>query len=199
MRLALIIISYILFSTLAVAAGDPVKGKSKIVLCMGCHGIDGNSSATNFPNLASQGEAYLIKQIEDFKSGARKEEHMTSMAETIMPENINDIAAYFSSQKRKSNSTEAKGGTLGERIYKVGIKSKGVDACADCHGDKGLGNAIAKYPLLAGQHAKYITTTLRLFRSGKRNNDPYNIMQDIAAQLSDEEITLLSSYIAGLN
>jgi len=199
MRIILMVFTFTLFSTMAVASGDPVKGKNKIILCMGCHGTDGNSSTSTFPNLAGQGETYLVKQIEDFKSGARKEEHMTSMAETIDVADIADIAAYFSSQKRNKSKVAKSADGLGERIYITGIKSKGVDACASCHGDKGLGNAIAKYPLLAGQQGEYIEMTLKRFRNGERSNDPYNIMRDIAAKLTDEEISLLSTYIAWLD
>jgi len=123
---------------------------------------------------------------------------MTSIAETIDVADINDIAAYFSSQKRKAGSHENVGASAGRRLYMQGIKRKGVDACADCHGDNGMGNIFAQYPLIAGQHSDYIVTTLKRFRSGKRNNDLSNIMQDIAEKLSDEEITLLASYIMNL-
>ena len=59
------------------ASGDPLAGKSVSIICIGWHGSDGNSTNPLHPKLAGQGESYLIKQLVDFKSGARKEEHMT--------------------------------------------------------------------------------------------------------------------------
>lgn len=199
MRHILMAILFVLLSPLVFADGDPVKGKSKILLCVGCHGFDGNSTSTQYPKLASQGKPYLTKQILDFKSGARKDEHMTSMVESIIEADIPDVVAYFSSQKRNTNSITKYDNVVGERIFLMGIKDKNIDACASCHGEKGLGNVFAKYPLLAGQNGEYLISTLKAFRDGKRSNDPYNIMRDIAVKLSDKEIQLLASYLAALN
>ena len=59
------------------AAGDPAAGQAKAVVCGACHGVDGNSALANFPKLAGQGERYLLKQMQDIKSGARPVVEMT--------------------------------------------------------------------------------------------------------------------------
>lgn len=197
----LTIIFLLLFANInfAIAAGDPLRGKSSAIICMGCHGVDGNNNNSLYPVLAGQGEAYLIKQLTDFKSGARKEEHMSSMVEAISQSDIPHIAAYFSAQKRKvinSNKNQSKAGKL---IYSKGLTAKNITACADCHGEKALGNAILKFPALAGQHTGYISKMLKEFRAGTRHNDRDNIMRNIAVELSDNDIKALAAYIANLN
>ncbi|WP_172597734.1 c-type cytochrome [Sulfuriflexus mobilis] len=199
MRFIILSLLLLVISDIAVAGGDPVAGKDKVILCIGCHGIDGNSSSSLFPKLAGQVESYLAKQINDFKTGARNEEHMTSMVETIDVSDIPDIAAYFSSQKRKRVGVVNNGTYPGKRLYHTGIKNRGVAACASCHGITALGNPTVKYPALAGQHREYINKALKDFRSGERSNDPQSLMRNIAAKLSDRGIEMLSHYIETLH
>ena len=82
-----------------IGTGDPIAGKEKSALCQGCHGEDGNSATPDFPKLAGQYAVYIQKQINDFKSGTRKDPVMTDMAATITdPKDLLDISAYFASQ-----------------------------------------------------------------------------------------------------
>lgn len=183
----------------AMAAGDPVAGKAKAVTCIGCHGADGNSSNPDWPSLAGQGEAYLAKQIMEFKSGDRKDPTMSAMVAGVKDEDITDISAFFASQKAKGGAADKAMVEMGREIYRAGIKDAGIAACASCHGPAGAGNPAARFPALAGQHAKYTAKALKDFRSGTRSNDPQKMMRDVAARLSDMEIEAVSSYIAGLN
>lgn len=199
MRLISYSLLLVMFSNFAVAGGDPATGKSLSIICIGCHGLDGNSSNPAYPKLAGQMENYLIKQLNDFKTGARKEEHMTSMVEAIAVEDIPHIAAYFSSQKRTYSIDAKTINTQGKEIFHAGIKTKNIPACASCHGPKGMGDPIAKVPSLAGQHAEYITKSLKDFRSSERNNDLKMTMRHIASRISDKEIDALSSFITRLH
>lgn len=180
-------------------AGDPVAGKAKAVTCIGCHGVDGNSSNPDWPSLAGQGDAYLAKQIADFKSGDRKDGTMNALAAGVKDEDIANVAAFFASQKPKGGTADKDQIELGMQIYRAGIKDAGIAACASCHGPAGAGNPAAKFPAVAGQHAKYTAKTLKDFRSGARANDPQKMMRDVAARLSDKEIDAVASYMAGLN
>ena len=83
------------------AGGDPEAGKAKAVVCTACHGIDGNSVNPLWPKLAGQHEAYLAKQIRAFKSGERTDPTMAPMINLIKEEDIDDIAAFYASQKQK--------------------------------------------------------------------------------------------------
>ena len=190
---------FITSSSVAVATGDPVAGQSTAIICIGCHGADGNGSNGIYPKLAGQGEAYLIKQLTDFKSGARKEQHMTSMVEAIEMSDIPNLAAYFSHQKRKGEVTDKTKAELGKKIYLGGIADKGVAACAGCHGPDGAGNPAAKFPRLSSQYSTYVSKMLMDFRSGTRSNDPQKMMRNVVSKMSDKEIESVAAYVAGLN
>ena len=84
-----------------VHAGDPAAGKAKAVVCSACHGIDGNSTNPLWPNLAGQHEAYLVKQIKAFRDGERKDPLMAPMVAGLTDADIDNLAAYYASQKQK--------------------------------------------------------------------------------------------------
>ena len=198
MKTLSIVLILLTASGLVMAGGDPAAGKSTAIICMGCHGSDGNSTNPGYPKLAGQGEAYLRKQLQDFKSGARKEEHMNSMVEAISNKDIPNLAVWFTGQQRSPGIANATKTRKGQQIYHQGIAKKNISACADCHGEKGEGNAIIKFPSLAGQHVDYIAKMLHDFRSGKRNNDPGAMMRNVAEKLTDREIESVANYIAKL-
>lgn len=180
-------------------AGDAEAGKGKTAVCAGCHGADGNSAVGSFPKLAGQGEGYLIKQMNDVKSGARVIVEMTGLLDNLSEEDFADIAAFYASQKSSIGQAKADLVEEGSKIYRSGIPAKSVAACTSCHGPAGAGMSLAKFPALAGQHAEYTALQLKHFRTGKRANDgDSRIMRSIAARLSDREIEAVSSYISGL-
>lgn len=83
------------------AAGDAAAGKAKSAVCAACHGADGNSTNPLWPNLAGQHAPYLVKQLKDFKSGARKDPVMAPMAAPLSEQDMENLSAYFESQKQK--------------------------------------------------------------------------------------------------
>lgn len=91
-----------LFATANVMAGDAAAGKAKSAMCVACHGVDGNSIAPTFPNLAGQHAAYLAKAIKDYRDGRRNDPSMTPMVKGLEDKDIANLAAYFSSQKPKA-------------------------------------------------------------------------------------------------
>jgi cytochrome c553 len=78
------------------AAGDVKAGREKALMCQACHGTDGLSKVPDAPNIAAQTEAYLTAQLQAFKSGARKNDSMSVVAQTLSDKDIDDLAAYFS-------------------------------------------------------------------------------------------------------
>ena len=83
------------------AGGDAAAGKQKAVICAACHGVDGNSVNPIWPKLAGQHEVYLAKQIRAFRSGERKDPTMAPMVSLLKEEDIDDVAAFYASQKQK--------------------------------------------------------------------------------------------------
>ncbi|RMD71605.1 MAG: cytochrome c4 [Gammaproteobacteria bacterium] len=181
------------------AAGDPEAGKGKAAACAGCHGADGNSPSPQFPKLAGQHASYLLKQLKDYKSGARKDPTMSGMAAPLSEKDMEDLAAYFASQTPKPAAAEEKYVALGERIYRGGIRERKVPACMACHGPDGLGNPAAAFPRLSGQHAAYTAKQLRAFKAETRANDPNGMMRDSAFFMKDGEIEAVAGYIQGLH
>ena len=78
------------------AAGDVKSGRGKALACQACHGIDGMSKVPEAPNIAGQPEPYLAAQLHAFKSGARRNEAMSVVAQTLSDKDVDDLAAYFS-------------------------------------------------------------------------------------------------------
>ena len=199
MKRFLITVAMLALAGNVVAGGDPVAGKKKAALCIGCHGVDGNSSNPDWPSLAGQGEAYLAKQITDFKTGARKDGTMNAMVGGLNAADIANVSAFFASNKAKGGTASKESLEVGEKIYRAGIASRGIAACASCHGPSGAGNPAAKFPALSGQHAKYTMKALKDFSLGTRSNDPGSMMRVVAGKMKDSEMKAVAEYISGLH
>lgn len=187
-----------LVSNWAGATGNAKAGAGKAAVCRACHGSDGNSPNPQWPNLAGQGAPYIVKQLQDFKAGRRTNPIMSPQAAKLSEQDMEDLAAYFSSQKEKTGSADPKLVKAGERLYRGGDAATGVPACMACHGPAGAGNPAARYPALHGQHADYVMSQLEAFKDGSRTNDPGKMMREIAAHLTKEQMRAVASYINGL-
>jgi len=181
------------------AAGNAAEGQAKTAVCAACHSTDGNSVVGNFPKLAGQGEKYLLKQLNDIKSGARVVPEMTGMLTNLSDQDLADIAAYFASKKMQLGQAAEDQIELGQKIWRAGVADKGVAACTACHGPNGAGIDSAAYPKLGGQHAQYVEISLQKFAKGDRANDPGSMMRDIAAKMSEAEMKAVSQYVQGLH
>ena len=176
---------------------DLVKGEASFAaVCASCHGVDGNSGTPANPKLAQQHPEYLVKQLQEFKSGKRKNAIMQGFAATLSDDDMKNIAYWATSKKAKVGFAKDKElVTLGERIYRGGVQDRQIAACAGCHSPTGAGIP-SQYPRLAGQHAEYVSTQLTSFRDGTRKNNL--VMNQVAAKLNDREIRALADYVAGL-
>jgi cbb3-type cytochrome c oxidase subunit III len=180
-----------------VAKPDLVKGEAAFTaVCAACHGADGNSGTPVNPKLAQQHPVYLVKQLQEFKSGKRNNAIMKGFASALSDEDMKNIAYWVSSKKAKPGFSKDKElVALGERIYRGGIADRQIAACAGCHSPNGAGIP-AQYPRLSGQHADYTEAQLKTFRDGVRMNSLP--MAQVAAKLNDREIKAVADYIAGL-
>ncbi|MBU3737338.1 MAG: c-type cytochrome [Rhodoferax sp.] len=180
-----------------VAKPDLAKGEASFAaVCAACHAADGNSGVPANPKLAQQHPEYLIKQLQEFKSGKRANAVMSGFAATLSDADMRNIAYWLAGKSAKPGFAKDKElVSLGERIYRGGIADRQVAACAGCHSPNGAGIP-AQYPRLGGQHADYTTAQLTAFRDGVRKNSVQ--MTQVAAKLNDREIRAVSDYIAGL-
>ena len=182
-----------------VTKGDPKKAEMIVnQVCAGCHAVDGNSAAPANPKLAGLNYEYLNKQLLNFKSGERKSAIMSGMVANLTPDDMKNLAAYFSSQQPKDAKAKDQALALvGQKVYRGGVQGSGVPACASCHGAQGKGIP-AQFPRLAGQHTDYIYAELNKFRTGERANDGAKMMRTIAAKMTDSDMKAVATYIQGL-
>ena len=194
-------ISSLMMSSAIVAEEKPVLNTDAVeqtatTVCAACHGADGNSAIALNPKLAGQHPEYLYKQLGDFKGSKRANAVMGGMAANLSPEEMQGLAAYYASQAPKLAKAKANGvGSLGEKIYRGGIASTKVPACAACHGANGEGLP-KRFPRLSGQHTDYTVQQLKIFRTGERANAP--MMQVIATKMTEAEMQAVADYIQGL-
>ena len=189
----------------APAAADPAKGSTLysngdpsrgILACVACHGAAGNSTITQNPKLAGQHEAYIQKQLHNFKGPDRNNAVMTGIAKALGEDDVRNIAAFLEQQKPAPGAARNKNTVdLGKKIYRAGIAEKHVPACAGCHGPNGAGIP-AQYARIAGQHQDYTIAQLTNFRTGTRANSAQ--MTAVGKRMSDEEMQAVADYIAGL-
>ena len=179
------------------AKPDLAKGEASFgAVCAACHAADGNSTTPVNPKLAQQHPEYLVKQLQEFKSGKRANAVMSGMVAALSDEDMRNIAYWLASKQAKPGFAKDKDTVaLGERIYRGGIADRQVAACAGCHSPNGAGIP-AQYPRLSGQHADYTAAQLTAFRDGARKNSAQ--MSGVAAKMNDREIKAVADYIAGL-
>jgi cytochrome c553 len=90
-----------LASVAAQAQGDAKAGEAKAAVCVACHGMQGNSTNPDWPNLAGQHAPYLVKQLQAFKAGTRKDPLMSGQAMMLSEEDMQNLSAYFAAQTPK--------------------------------------------------------------------------------------------------
>lgn len=183
--------------------GNPaVAGTTMAVqVCSNCHGMTGNSASPNFPNLAGQTEAYVVVQLNGFRSHGRHDpagyEYMWGLSRSLTDEQIKGLAAYYAAQTPQIQKVEGDPARFesGKSIFAKGVADRAVPACASCHGPEGKGNAA--FPRLAGQHADYLMKQLRVFQ--RTNERPEGaVMKTVAHELSAQNIRDVADYLQAL-
>jgi cytochrome c553 len=172
------------FIALPASAADAAAGEQKAAACAGCHGPKGVSNNVQWPNLAAQQSAYLVNQLKAFKDGSRANPMMQSLVASLTDDDINNLAAYFSSQQAAKASGDP-------ALAKAGEPKAAM--CQGCHGAGAKGNG--QFPRLAGQHPEYIAQQLKAFKDGSRKSGP---MQAIAANLAEDDFKALAAYFGSL-
>jgi len=205
-KICLLVCLFLGVSVSVTAQGNAENGKAKSITCAACHGADGNSAIAMNPKLAGQHANYLVKQLTEFKLASqtggkegRNNAVMNGMSAALSKQDMLDLAAYFSSQEGTPGETSEDVVEQGTKLYVGGDLERGITACIACHGPKGNGTSLSGFPDISGQHADYIASQLRAFRSGERANSLNGMMADIAKRMTDKDIEVISSYVAGLH
>ncbi|MEQ1518339.1 MAG: c-type cytochrome [Usitatibacteraceae bacterium] len=174
------------------ARGQQIAG----AVCVACHGLDGMSAIPANPNIAGMPAQYIVKQLELFKAGTRKNPIMQGMVANLSADDMKGLGAYYFAQRAKQNAVARDKGLAesGQKIFRAGIASQKVPACAGCHGGAGAGIP-AIYPRVAGQWPEYTLQALKQFASGERKNVQ---MQAVASRMREQDMQAVSEYMAGM-
>jgi cytochrome c553 len=183
------------FANVSAVAADAGAGKMKAEGCVGCHGENGVSEIESTPSLAGQPDAFIQWQLVFFRSGARKNEVMSPIAEQLSNDDIRDLGAYFASLK-PSDHSQNNGLDDQPQLTEAGKKAAAAGRCISCHGDDFAGSkATAR---IAGQREEYIAKALHDYKSGLRSGSGVAAMAEVAYPLSEQEISALAHYLARL-
>jgi cytochrome c553 len=170
-----------------------------VAACASCHGAKGEgNAASNFPRIAGQSPSYLARQLTSFGNGSRDNPIMKAIVQKLTPQQINAVSAYYATLQAPSTRAAAPPAAQqkrGQTLATIGDNAISVQACANCHGPGGSGEA-PTYPYLAGQHAAYLKASLDTWKNGARNNDPSQQMPQIAKRLSDSDVAAVAAYFA---
>ena len=170
-----------------------------IHVCAACHGEGGRSATPAIPSLAGQMPQYLIAQLKDFRSQNRAEAgtraYMWGISALLDDGAISGLADYYAAQAPAPGRPGRMGpAKMGRQIFTNGAPSRGVRACASCHGENAEG--AAGFPRLAGQRADYLYAQLKVFSSKLR---PHGIiMQNEVKAMTPAEMRAVAEYLQSL-
>ncbi|MBL8921376.1 MAG: c-type cytochrome [Myxococcaceae bacterium] len=173
--------------------GDAKRGEEAYEVCSACHLPSGAGRPDGtFPQLAGQHSTVLIKQIADIRAGLRDNPIMYPFAATLTdPQELADVSAYIETLKIPHDNGKGAGTDLetGKKLY--------VRDCQSCHMANGEGERAKFYPVLAGQHYKYMLRQATEIRDGKRRNANPDMVKVIKTY-SDKEIDAIVDYMSRL-
>jgi cytochrome c553 len=175
------------------AAADPAAGKQAAESCAACHGEDGISSLPGVPSLAGQPDGFIQWQLVYYRSGRRRHEAMTPIAEALSDAEIRSIGAYFAALPPPPPPSEP---DPQPELTEAGARIARQHRCGACHKEDFTGQqATAR---LAGQREDALLKALRDFKSGARTGAGVAAMPDAVAPLTDADLVALAHYLARL-
>jgi cytochrome c553 len=164
--------------------------EEKARLCAGCHGENGIPQQKNTPVIWGQYQGYLYLELRDYKSGARKNDIMTPLAQTLERDDMMALALYFS-QKRWPDLRQQ---SAPADVAAHATRTNASVGCTGCH--QGAYQGEGTQPRLAGQSRQYMQQTMLDFRTRARGNNPG--MTDLMLAISEDDISALAQYMSGL-
>jgi cytochrome c553 len=192
--------------------GQPAAAQGQLVVvgggpggagaaCFNCHGLKGQGDAgSGSPRLAGLHVSYFAKQMRDYASGARPNVAMSPIAQQLSEADYHSLALYYAGLSAEPTipTSGADQAILqaGEALYARGAPERGIQACAACHGPT-AGGFNPVFPSVV-QPASYTAEQLRLWRDGRRRNDPHDLMGAASRRLTDDDIRAVSAYLGGL-
>jgi cytochrome c553 len=172
----------------AVAWAQSIEEKAQI--CGACHGENGVPQQTTMPVIWGQYQGYLYLQLRDYKSGTRKNDIMSPLAQTLERDDMMALALYFSQKPWPDLQQPPAPSDVAKRAVAANVSV----GCTGCH--LGEYQGAGTQPRLAGQTREYLHQSMMDFRTRARGNNPG--MTDLMLATSVEDLEALAQYTAGL-
>lgn len=169
--------------------------------CVVCHGKEGR--ATNegyFPRIAGKPAGYIYNQLQNFKTGRRRNEAMSHLVQHLSDDYLRDIAKYFSELDLPYPPAQAHGlsaeqqGTAEKLVFK-GAPEREIPACVSCHGQQ-MAGMLPAMPGLLTLPADYLLGQLGAWRTGQRKAKAPDCMAQVANRLTPEEIGAVARWLS---
>jgi cytochrome c553 len=189
-RIVTITLAAVLGMIVPAGGGQAQTIAEKAQVCAACHGEAGIPMQKTFPVIWGQYQGYLYLQLRDYKSGARKNDVMSPLAQTLERDDMMALALYFS-QKRWPDLQQP--GAPAD-VAKRALQANTSIGCTGCHQSEYQGEGTQ--PRLAGQSREYLQQTMLDFRNRTRGNNPG--MTDLMLATAPDDIDALAQYTAGL-
>ena len=159
--------------------------------CFTCHGLGGVGDGAAIPRLAGLDAGYLQKQMEDYAADIRHDATMTPIAAKLDQRQRRAVATFYA---QMAPPVVAGPASSAPPVWLRGDPSRGVQACAACHGPTGLGVGSGN-PALTGQPAAYTIEQIRRWKKAERRNDPRGVMTMAVAGLTDAETVAIGRWL----
>ena len=185
----------------AVNAAPPDTIAQRVIACAACHGSEGR--ATNegyYPRIAGKPVAYLFNQLLNFRDGRRRNAAMTYLVAHQTDAYLGEIAAHFAAQHLpypapRAGNASAADLERGRRLAQDGDRTRGLPACAACHGALLMG-VMPAMPGLLGLPRDYLSAQIGAWKGGMRRAATPDCMAQVARALQPEDVSAVSAWLA---
>jgi cytochrome c553 len=177
--------------------GDRTNGEEAYEVCGACHLPSGAGRPDGtFPQLAGQHTTVLIKQMADIRAGLRDNPTMYPFAVTLTdPQELADVSAYIAGLCIPTDHGKYDGADAAVQVAKG--KTLYEQQCLECHGAHGQGDKEKFYPVIAGQHYKYLLRQMTEIRDGRRRNANPDMVK-VIKPYTDDMLVAISAYQSSL-
>jgi len=185
-----------------VAATPVASGMApRVLACVTCHGKEGRATPEGyFPRIAGKPAGYLANQLLNFREGRRSYPQMTSLIEHLTDDYLREMAAHFAALDvpyAPPPAPQAPPAALekGRLLVQQGDAARGIPACVQCHGQAMTG-VTPFIPGLLGLPRDYLNSQLGAWKTGQRRAHAPDCMADIARQLTPDDVSAVSAWLA---
>ncbi|MBB6563407.1 cytochrome c553 [Acidovorax soli] len=173
----------------------------RVLACVTCHGKEGRATQEGyFPRIAGKPAGYLANQLLNFREGRRSYPQMTSLIEHLTDDYLREMAAHFAALDLPyppPPAPQAPPATLerGRLLVQQGDAARNIPACVQCHGPAMTG-VNPFIPGLLGLPRDYLNSQLGAWKTGQRRAHAPDCMADIARQLTPDDVSAVSAWLA---